>query len=72
VRRALAANRDQIRLNEDLARLRDDVPLAHGAVASPLGLPAARRLRLLFEALEFKSLVSRLSTIEERLRRDDA
>jgi len=68
VRRALAENRDRIRLNEELARLRDDVPLGDVPVASPLRLSALEQVRLLFEELEFKSLVSRLATIEDRLR----
>jgi DNA polymerase-1 len=67
VRRALAENRDQIRLNEELATLRDDVPLGDGSIARPLGLAALERVRLWFEELEFKSLVSRLSALEERL-----
>jgi DNA polymerase-1 len=69
LRRALAENRDQIRLNEELATLRDDVPLGDGPIARPLGQSALERVRLWFEELEFKSLVPRVSAIEERLRK---
>jgi DNA polymerase I len=67
VRRSLDAHRDQLRLNEELARLRDDVPIENGPLALPLGRPAIARVRRLFEELEFKSLVTRLAAIEERL-----
>jgi DNA polymerase-1 len=63
-RRALAASADQLRLNEELARLRDDVPLGDGPFARPLGPSAFDRLRRLFEELEFKSLVTRLAALE--------
>ncbi len=69
VRRSIAANQEQVRLNEELARLRDDVPLGDGPIALPLGQRAIDRLRAFFEELEFKSLVARLGPIEERLAR---
>jgi DNA polymerase-1 len=69
LRSAIAASRDQLRLNEELARLRDDVPLGDGPIASPLGLGAIERVGRWFEELEFKSLAARLAAIEQRLRR---
>jgi hypothetical protein len=68
VREAIALAADQLLRNEDLSRLRDDVPLPVGPTAKPLDLNAIARLRELFAELEFKSLVSRLDPIEERLR----
>jgi DNA polymerase I len=70
VRRAIAESRDQVRLNEELARLRDDVPLGDGPRSLPLGLEALGRVQLLFAELEFKSLASRVAAIEDRFRRD--
>jgi DNA polymerase-1 len=68
VREAIALAKDQLLRNEDLSRLRDDVPLPAGPIAKPLDLDAIARLRELFAELEFKSLVSRLEPIEERIR----
>jgi DNA polymerase-1 len=67
VRASLAANQDQLRLNEELARLRGDVPIEDGPLAFPLGRPAIEKLRRLFDELEFKSLAARLGAIEERI-----
>jgi 5'-3' exonuclease len=64
VRRAIAESRDQVRLNEELARLRDDVPLGDGPRSLPLGLEALGRVQLLVAELEFKSLASRVTAIE--------
>ena len=63
LRDALAKAADRLRLNEDLARLRDDVPLATGPLAGPLTSEALARLRTAFEELEFKSLVPRLERL---------
>ncbi len=67
-RHAIEEARDQIRLNEELSRLCDEVPLADGPLALPLGLAAVERVENFFRELEFKSLASRLAAIAERLR----
>jgi DNA polymerase-1 len=64
LRETLTRNANQIRLNEELTRLRFDVPLGAGPFAAPLQHDALERVRALFEELEFKSLVERLSKIE--------
>jgi DNA polymerase-1 len=66
LRTAIVASAERIRLNEELARLRCDVPLSTD-VASPVLRSAVPRLRALFEELEFKSLLSRLDVIEPLL-----
>jgi DNA polymerase-1 len=67
VRRAVEESHAQILLNEELSRLRDDVPLPEGPLALPPTLVAIDRWRSLFRELEFKSLLARLPTIEEQL-----
>ena len=67
VRNAILAAADQIFTTERLARLRDDVELSDGALASPVHRDAIEKLRVLFEELEFKSLLPRLSTLEPLL-----
>jgi DNA polymerase-1 len=62
VRAALSEHADRARLNEELARLRDDVPLG-GALYRPLTSEAIERLRALFVELEFNSLLPRLDAI---------
>jgi DNA polymerase-1 len=64
LRPALAAHAEQIRRNLALARLRSDVLLPPQA-SSLGGIPAAalKRVRQLFEELEFKSLVPRLEAL---------
>ncbi|HEY3500824.1 MAG TPA: 5'-3' exonuclease H3TH domain-containing protein [Polyangiaceae bacterium] len=64
VRELLRPAAERLLLNEDLARLRDDVPLPEGPAAAPLTRQGALRLRALFEELEFKSLVARLERLE--------
>jgi DNA polymerase I len=68
LRAIIATHADQLRLNEQLARLRDDVPLASdaplAAMPSTKGMAA---LRELFVKLEFKSLVPRLDALEKTL-----
>src|SRR5262245_51169567 len=63
LRETLTGHADQIRLNEELARLRVDVPLGEGPFVAPIQLDALERLRGLFAELEFKSLVERLSKL---------
>jgi DNA polymerase I len=72
VREALRGSAERLRLNEELTRLRADVPLEAGPLVQPLGAEARERLRLLFEALEFKSLIPRLDVIAGELDADAA
>ena len=65
LRETLTKNANQIRLNEQLARLRVDVPLGAGPFAAPLQHDALVRVRALFEELEFRSLGERLSKLSE-------
>jgi hypothetical protein len=46
------------------------VPLEAGPLVRPLGAEARERLRALFEALEFKSLIPRLDVIARELEAD--
>jgi DNA polymerase I len=64
LRAELAASREQLLLNRDLATLRADVPLPAGPRSAPLGPSARARLRTLFAELEFKSLLGRLDALE--------
>ncbi len=63
LRETLTRNAEQIRLNEELARLRVDVPLGAGPFVAPLQPDALERVRALFVELEFKSLEERLSRL---------
>jgi DNA polymerase-1 len=60
LRASLSAHATRARLWEELARLRDDVPLRHGPRFGSVPLESEARLRALFEALEFASLLPRL------------
>ncbi|HEX6767351.1 MAG TPA: 5'-3' exonuclease H3TH domain-containing protein [Polyangiaceae bacterium] len=60
LRESLRNARERLIMNEDLARLRDDVSLDDGPLALPVTSEALARLRALFEELEFKSLILRL------------
>jgi DNA polymerase-1 len=60
LRESLRQAGERLRLNEELARLRHDVPLEDGPLALPLSSEALVRLRELFLELEFKSLIPRL------------
>jgi DNA polymerase-1 len=64
LRETLRPHTERLLLNEELARLRTDVPLAESPPASPLTKDAVLRLRTFFEELEFKSLVTRLERLE--------
>ncbi len=59
----LAEHAERALLNEELATLRRDVPLAEGPLAAPLGVTATARLRSVFAELEFKSLIPRLDAL---------
>jgi DNA polymerase-1 len=63
VRKSLAEARERLLLNEELARLRDDVPLGAMPLAAPLTETSRERLRAAFEELEAKSLVARLEKL---------
>jgi DNA polymerase-1 len=67
LRGAVLAAADRIRENEELSRLRDDVPLTIGAEVAPVSKAAIPKLRALFEELEFKSLLPRLDALEPLL-----
>jgi DNA polymerase-1 len=64
LRETLLAHRAQILATESLARLREDVPL--DPASSPWSIPtrsALQALARLFEELEFKSLLARLTSL---------
>jgi DNA polymerase-1 len=58
---------EQLRLNEELARLRIDVPLGNGPFAGALEHEAFAALRQVFAELEFASLKRRLQAVEALL-----
>lgn len=60
LRDALAARREELAMWRDLARLRDDVPLADGPRWAPIDVLASDRLRSWYTELEMVSLVPRL------------
>jgi DNA polymerase-1 len=60
LRESLRRAGERLLMNEELARLRRDVPLEDGPLALPLTSHALDRLRGLFAELEFKSLIPRL------------
>ena len=68
LRGKLAAASAQLLETESLARLRDDVPIPPGARAAPVGAAAWSRMRALFVAWEFHSLLARI----DQLARPDA
>lgn len=72
LRNAVVAAADQIRTTERLARLRIDAPLHDGALAGAVSKGAVPKLYALFEQLEFKSLLPRLTTLEPMLADDAA
>lgn len=67
VREALRTSAERLRLNEELTRLRPDVPLETGPLVQPLNAESRERLRRMFESLEFKSLLPRLDVIAREL-----
>lgn len=60
LRPVIAGHADQLRLSEQLVRLRTDVPLGPGQRHAGFDEDARARLRALFERLEFRSLLARL------------
>jgi DNA polymerase I len=63
LRARIAANAASLSLWRDLARLRDDVPLPTGPRFATFTEESRARVRRLFEALEFRSLLPRLATL---------
>lgn len=63
IREALEVHRAQLLDTEDLARLRDTVPLPAGPRSGAITPEAIARLRALFEELEFASLLGRLDEL---------
>jgi DNA polymerase-1 len=63
LRDALRAHAEQLRMGEMLATLRRDAPLAEGSRSRALSREAIARTTALFEELEFKTLVPRLSAL---------
>jgi DNA polymerase-1 len=63
LRELLRANVQQLRQNEQLVRLRDDVPLTAALSARALDASAHARVRALFERWEFTSLLPRLAKL---------
>jgi DNA polymerase I len=59
----IAARREQLLLNAELTVLRVDAPIGDGALAAALSSAALGKLRELFTALEFKSLLARLELL---------
>ncbi|HEX4339744.1 MAG TPA: 5'-3' exonuclease H3TH domain-containing protein [Polyangiaceae bacterium] len=67
LRAAIVGAAEQIRLTEELARLRSDVELADGVMVGAVTKAAVPRLRAFFEEFEFKSLLPRLDALEPTL-----
>jgi DNA polymerase-1 len=63
LRARIAANAASLSLWRDLARLRDDVPLPTGPRFAAFTDASRARVRHLFEALEFRSLLPRLASL---------
>lgn len=63
LRGALERATERIRQNEDLARLRSDLPLPEGPRYQAFTAEAKATLRAFFEALEFRSLLPRLDKL---------
>lgn len=63
VRSNLEAHAEQLVMNEQLARLRRDVPLESGELVGALDAVGLQRLQTLFEVLEFRSLIPRLKAL---------
>jgi DNA polymerase I len=64
LRESLSACAERLTLNEELARLRADVPLTDTPLVAPFTAASVPRLQALFEELEFKSLLVRLERLE--------
>jgi DNA polymerase-1 len=64
LRESLSTSAERLMMNEELARLRSDVPISETTLAAPFTVASVSRLKRLFEELEFKSLLSRLERLE--------
>lgn len=62
-REAIAGAAERLRMNEELATLRLDVPLAEEALVGPMTPGSYAKLRELFAELEFKSLLPRIDAV---------
>jgi DNA polymerase-1 len=67
LRETVLSAADRIRANEELARLRDDVPLGSMKDVAPVPKAALAKLQALFVELEFKSLLPRLEALSPLL-----
>jgi DNA polymerase I len=65
LRSHIAAHRASLPLWRDLARLRDDVPLPPGPRFAAFDEASRTRVRRVFEALEFRSLLPRLAKLAD-------
>jgi DNA polymerase-1 len=63
VRATLTAHAEKLPLWRDLALLRSDVPLGDAPRWAPFDASARARVRVLFEAWEFRSLIARLDAL---------
>ncbi len=63
IREAVREAAARIVMNEDLARLRDDVPLASPLLVGPLETAALDAVRTVYETLEFKTLTARVDAL---------
>jgi DNA polymerase-1 len=64
LRESLARAAEQLRLNEELARLHETVPLPENPPPGLLSREVFERMRGIFDELEFRSLSARLEKIE--------
>jgi DNA polymerase I len=67
LRESLQLASERLVMNEDLARLRDDVSLPEGPLAAPLSRTSLEHLQSFFEEFEYKSLVTRLDVLRSRI-----
>lgn len=62
-REAIAGAAERLRMNEELATLRLDVPLAEETLVAPMTAACYAKLAELFASLEFKSLLPRVEAL---------
>lgn len=71
IRDSLTQHAERLLMNEELARLRHDVPLEGTPLAGSLTHVSLQRLREAFEDLEFRSLIPRWQRFQLRYSRPD-